>query len=208
MSDTESVKTAALALPDKIDMLINNAGVGLSGASELLQTEKIKENLDINFSNVIQLTNLILPRMSKGGRIINISSACAIFPLPYRSIYCSAKAALNSYSFCLDMELKSCGIKVVCICPGDIKSGFSAHRVKVTDSSDRYGEKPSNAIEHIDKREDKRMSLDKCAKKIFSICVKGKKSFYIVGGKYKVFYFFSKILPTNLFLKLLQKFMG
>lgn len=211
VSDEQSVKAAALAVKERfgnVDILINNAGKGISGASELLPTDKIREVMDTDYYGTLFLTREILSVLSEKGRIINISSACALFALPFRSVYCSAKAAVNMLSFGQRMELKNTGIKVVCVCPGDIKSTFTANRLKFADTNSRYGDRISRAAEKIDTREHKRMDVKAASKKIYKIALKKNKALYIIGGKYKAFYFFQKILPTNLFVKILGKFFG
>ncbi len=192
----------------KIDILINNSGVGLSGATELLPPEKIENVVDLDYLGTLYLTQGLLPIMKEGGKVVNISSACALFPLPYRSVYCSAKAALNMMSFAMRMELETSDIDVVCVCPGDVKTGFTKNRIKNYDTNERYGDRPQRAAEKIDSREDKRMRVDKTAKKIYRIALKKKKAMYIIGAKYKVFWFFKRILPTNFFVKIIGKIFG
>lgn len=192
----------------KIDILINNSGVGLSGATELLPSDKIENVVDLDYLGTLYLTQGLLPLMKKGAKIVNISSACALFPLPYRSVYCSAKAAVNMMSFAMRMELEKSGIKVVSVCPGDVKTGFTKNRIKNYDTNERYGDRPKKAAEKIDLREDKRMRADRTAKKIYRIALKKKKAMYIIGAKYKVFWFFKRVLPTNLFVKIIGRIFG
>lgn len=202
LSDGDALKSVACAILQKypkIDLLINNAGLGISGATELLPEEKIRYVMEVDYFAVLNLTRALLPAMQRGSKIVNISSACALFALPYRNVYCSAKAAVNMLSFGLRMELKKSGITVVCVCPGDIKSAFTKNRLKYTDGGDRYGEDVLKAQQKIDCREHKRMNVEKAASKIFRIANKKKGALYIVGAKYKLFYFLQRILPTRLF---------
>ena len=208
LTDRQSLERAVNLIKEKcesVDMLINNSGVGLSGATELLPKDEVEKVVDLDYLGALFLTQGVLPLMKRGAKIVNISSACALFPLPYRSVYCSAKAAMNMMSYGLRMELKQSGINVVCICPGDIKTNFTQNRIKSFETNERYGSRPKNAAEKIDSREDKRMRVDKTAKKIYRIAQKKKKAMYIVGAKYKVFWFFYRILPTNLFIKIIGK---
>ena len=191
-----------------VDILINNSGVGLSGATELLPSDKVENVLDLDYLGSLRLSQGILPFMKKGAKIVNISSACALFPLPYRSVYCSAKAAVNMMSFSMRMELKNSGINVISVCPGDVKTGFTKNRIKTYETNERYGNRPRAAAEKIDSREDKRMKADKTAKKIYKIAAKKKKAMYIICAKYKLFWFFKRILPTNLFVKIIGKIFG
>ena len=209
LTDKESVASACAEIREKfprVDILINNSGVGLSGATELLPKAEIEKVVDLDYLGALYLSQGLLPLMNKGSKIVNISSACALFPLPYRSVYCSAKAAMNMMSFSMRMELKKSGINVVSVCPGDVKTGFTKNRIKNYETNVRYGNRPQKAAEKIDSRENKRMRADKTAKKIFRIANKKKKAMYIIGAKYKIFWFFKRILPANTFIKIIGKF--
>ena len=94
---------------------------------------------------------------------------------------------------------------VVCICPGDIKSEFTANRLKYTDTNERYGLSVEAAQNKVDGRENKRMNAEKASKKILKISVKKKGALYIIGAKYKFLYFCSKIFSQNFMLKMTEK---
>ena len=189
-----------------IDILINNAGYGLSGAIELLPIEEVRNLFDVNFFGVFSCTQNALPFMKKGGKVINISSACALFALPYRGMYCASKSAVNMLSFSLNMECKKSGIQVSAICPGDTKTNFTANRVKISNTNDRYGDSIVKSANKIDSREDKRMSVESVAKKIFKITNRKRLPYQkIIGFKYKVFYFCSLILPKRAFMSVVNK---
>lgn len=193
----------------KIDVLINCAGYGLFGATELLPLEEIKRQMDTNFMGVVAVTKYALPLMSSGGKIFNISSACALFPLPYRNIYCASKSAVSSFSEGLRMELKPLGIYVCDICPGDIKTPFIQNRVKFFETNDRYGERIQNASDKVEKGNDKRMTIPYAVNKIYKIMNKNKPKFrYIIGTKYKILNFALKFFPKSLYLKIVEKHFG
>ena len=142
-----------------IDVLINNAGYGLTGACEMLKDEEIKRIFDVDLMGAIYLTKRILPLMQKGGKIINISSACALFPLPYRTMYCSVKAGMNLWSQGLTMELEDCGIAVTSICPGDIKTPFTTNRKHDYATNERYGDAMQRADKKVEKKYNSRMEI-------------------------------------------------
>lgn len=192
----------------KIDVLINNAGVGVSGAMELTDDLSYQRVMRTNADGVFNVTRAALKFMERGGRIINISSTCALFPLPFRSLYCAAKAAVNMLSFGLRMELKDSGICVVAVCPGEIKTNFTANRLKNFDTNDRYGKRVEKAAAYIDSKEDKRMDCGKACRKIFKIAEKGKKAQYIIGGKYKALNFFRRFVSTDALLNATNSLMG
>lgn len=212
VSDEENVKEVVDAIGmkyGKIDVLINNAGFGMSGITELLPSSEIRNLTEVNYYGTLYLIRSALKYMSAGSKIVNVSSAMALFPVPYRAIYGSVKSAVLTLSFALRMELKPLGIDVVAICPGDIKTNFTKNRIKDFDTNERYGERLMKATTKSDSREDKRMPADKCAKKIFK-CINRKrcKPFYIIGGKYKVLYFFTRITPKSWLLNITEKLYG
>lgn len=204
----DEVKAAVDGIAEKygrIDVVIANAGGGLSGATELIPVEQTEKQMALNFTGALNLVNCALKHMTKGSKAVFISSACALFALPYRAMYCASKAAVNMAAYGLYMELKKCGIRVCSICPGDIKTAFTANRIKLNDGGERYGDVPARTAAKIDDRENKRMPLDKAAKKIFACANKCKKPLYIIGAKYKALYFLQRVLPQKMFLDMTAK---
>ena len=193
----------------EVDILVNNAGYGVSGATELVSESECRKIFDVNFFGSLFCMQEALPMMKSGSKIVNISSACAIFALPFRTLYCASKAATSMLSHSIRLELKNSGIEVFAICPGDIKTNFTKNRVKNFQTNIRYGDRIEKATNKIDSREDKRMTLDFASSKIFKIIMKKKhKAQYIIGGKYKALYFAQKIFPINLVLNATNKLMG
>ena len=193
----------------KIDVVINCAGYGVSGALELIDTKKMENIFDVNTKGIFLINKYAIKFMGKGSTIINIASACALFPLPYRGLYCASKSAVNMLSHCYQMELKPLGINVCSVCPGDTKTNFTKNRVKVFDTNERYKNRIANAAYSIDKNEHKRMSAEKVAKKIFKIASKKKtKPMIIISNKMRFLYFIYKLVPLSLFLKFTEKFFG
>ncbi|MCX4314235.1 MAG: hypothetical protein OSJ83_10340, partial [Clostridia bacterium] len=81
----------------------------------------------------------------------------------------------------MHMELKAHGIRVSAVCPGDIKTEFTANRVKIADGGARYGDSPKRCAQKIDSRENKRMELHVAAKKIFKCAQSCRKPLYITN---------------------------
>ena len=193
----------------KIDVLINNAGYGMSGITELLKIEDCRKIFDVNVMGVLNTTQLALPLMEKGGKIVNISSAMALFPVPFRAMYGASKSAVLTLSYTLRMELKRVGIDVTAICPGNTKTNFTKNRVKDFESNPRYGTRLATATDKIDKNDSKRMKPEKVAKVIFKESLKKKsKPMKIVGAKYKFLYFLTNITPKSWLLHFTEKFLG
>lgn len=112
---------------DHIDVLINNAGFGISGAVEFTGTEEAQRQLDVNFFGMVRMNRQVLPVMRKQGygRIVNLSSVAGAIPIPFQTYYSASKAAINSYTMALANEVKPFGIQVCCVQPGDIRTGFT-----------------------------------------------------------------------------------
>ncbi len=190
----------------KIDMLITCAGYGLSGAVELLDEKESKREFDVNFFGTANACKYAIPMMKRKGKIIIISSATALFPIPFKAYYCASKSAVDSFARCLKMELSKTKIQVTSICPGDIKTNFSQNRVKVYETNERYGKAIELSTKPTEKSEKRRMSPQYAIKKIYKTCEKRHlKSQYIIGKQYKFFNFCRHIFSTNIVDKCLNK---
>lgn len=191
---------------EKIDMLINCAGFGVSGLVELVPNETSKKIFDVNVFGTIYACKLVLPLMKDEGKIINIASVLALFPVPYRGFYCSSKAAVASISDSLRMELSGTKIQVCTLYPGDVKTNFSKNRVKNFDTNERYGDAPIKTTNYVDSRENKRMSVEFAVKKIIKAIERKKlKPMKIISRKYSLVYFISKFFPKSAVIKVTQK---
>ena len=193
----------------KIDMLINCAGFGMSAITEIAPMEKINAVMDVNFYGTLYCSRAALRYMSEGSKIVNLSSAMALFPVPFKSIYGAAKSAVLNLSFAMRMELAPAGIDVVAICPGDTKTNFTKNRIKEFETTERYGDRLKTSTEHNDAKENKRMSVTYVADQIYKLVNKPKtKPFYIVGGKYKFLYFLTRLTPKSLLINMTGKKLG
>lgn len=207
--DEEQIKNCINKIAKKekrIDVVVNCAGYGLAGALELTKLEDAKRQFDTNFFGTFLINKYAIPYMPKNSVIVNISSACALFALPYRGLYCASKSAVNLYSESLAMELADAGIKVVSICPGDTKTNFVKNRIKVFETNERYGDRIQKSINKVDGNQEKRMTPEYVAKKIVKISKKkNPKTMYIIGAKYKFLYFLNRILPKRVMLHFTSK---
>lgn len=111
----------------RIDILINNASYGLAGPVECLEIEEVEKQMDANFYGVIRMCQAVLPQMrkQKSGHIINISSEQGVYGLPYGSLYTASKAALESLSEAMSIELLPWNIAVSIVEPGLVSTQFS-----------------------------------------------------------------------------------
>jgi NAD(P)-dependent dehydrogenase (short-subunit alcohol dehydrogenase family) len=115
-----------LAEAGRIDLLVNNAGMGLLGAAEETSTVQAQALFDVNVFGVLRMTSAVLPVMRRQGegRIINMSSVLGLIPAPYSAVYASTKHAIEGYSESLDHELRTFGIRVVLVEPAYTKTAF------------------------------------------------------------------------------------
>jgi NAD(P)-dependent dehydrogenase (short-subunit alcohol dehydrogenase family) len=121
-----------LAKAGRIDLLVNNAGVGLLGGAEESSTAQAQALFDVNVFGVIRVTSAVLPAMrrQRRGRIVNLSSVLGLIPAPYFALYASTKHAIEGYSESLDHELRTFGIRVVLVEPAYTRTSFEANLVR------------------------------------------------------------------------------
>lgn len=115
-----------LKLAGTIDLLVNNAGIGLLGGAEESSSAQAQALFDVNVFGVLRVTNAVLPTMRRQGkgRIINMSSILGLIPSPYNALYSATKHALEGYSESLDHELRTFGIRVALVEPGLTRTSF------------------------------------------------------------------------------------
>src|SRR3982751_1664010 len=116
----------------RVDVLINNAGVGTAGAAEESSVAQAQSVFDVNVFGPIRMTKAILPHMrAQGrGRIINISSVLGLVPQPYMASYAATKHAIEGYSESLDHELREHGVRVLLIEPAYTRTGFDTNALQ------------------------------------------------------------------------------
>jgi len=129
-----------LAKAGHIDLLVNNAGIGLLGGAEESSTTQAQALFDVNVFGVIRLTNAVLPTMRRQakGRIVNLSSVLGLIPAPYSALYASTKHAIEGYSESLDHELRAFGIRVVLVEPAYTRTSFEENLAKPDQLLDLY----------------------------------------------------------------------
>jgi short-subunit dehydrogenase len=147
--NTDSIQNAVkkvIELSGTIDILINNAGVGITGPIEEIPSQEIKNNFETNFFGPIEVMKAVLPQMraQKSGLIINITSIAGYMGLPYRGIYSASKGALELITESLNMEVKPFGINITNVAPGDYATNIAAGRfhapvIKGSDYEKSYG---------------------------------------------------------------------
>jgi len=193
----------------RIDVLINNAGAGITGPIEETPEKEIKKNFETNFFGSLNVIKAVLPTMrsQNSGLIINITSIAGYMGLPYRGIYSSSKSALEIITEAFRMEIKDFNIKMTNVAPGDFATNIAAgryHAPVIKDSP--YGDKYGMVLKAIDEEVDNSSNPIDVAKTVHKIIeTKNPRIHYKVGAFMQKFSIILKrILPDKLYEKLLM----
>lgn len=200
--DETSVRNAiaqVLTLTDHFDVVISNAGYGISGPIECTPIEQVTHQMDVNFIGAIRFTQAVLPQLRKQqhGRIIYTSSVAATLAVPYQAFYSASKAAINATALALANELREWNISVSVLMPGDVKTGFTSARKKSTNKQQIY-QNAEKAIAIMEHDEQNGMEPIEMAKLFYHIATcRSPKPQYIGGTIYRLFCFLDRILPKR-----------
>jgi len=131
---------AAVAQIGPVDLLVNNAGVGIEGSVEEVSIDDARAAFDTNFFGAARLIQAFLPAMRKqgSGTIVNITSVAGIAAPPLAGFYAASKFALEALSESLAFEVGHFGIKVLVIEPGGVATAFATNRFDHRDPSGPY----------------------------------------------------------------------
>ncbi len=186
-------------LEGKIDVLINNAGMGISGPSEHDDTLDVERLFDVNLLGLIKTTQVCLPYLRENrGRIINIGSVAGDFAIPFQSAYSASKAAIEVYSLALANELRPFKVKVSVVLPGDTKTEFTNARKK-NEVETVYEKRVARSLAKMEKDEKNGVPASKVAKVVARVLHKRKPPLKTtVGVNYKLLIFLKRILPMRL----------
>ena len=137
VSDENQVKAAVgqvIQAEGRIDVFINNAGMGIGGPLEFCSLEDASRQMDVNWMGMVRFLHYVLPQMrsQKSGKIICFSSIGGLIGLPFQGLYSASKFAIEGYCEALRLELRGTGITVTVIEPGDFHTSFTARRQSVS----------------------------------------------------------------------------
>ena len=207
--DAKSLVDKVIAKAGRIDILINNAGMGITGAIEETDIAAMQSNFDTNFFGPLALTQQVLPvmRAQQSGLVINITSIGGYMGLPFRGIYSSSKGALGIATEALRMEVKKFGIDVVTLAPGDYATDIAARRYysplkKESPYHDIYKFSLDTIDEHVDTGSDPQ----DFAKMVEKIIKRKKRKVHYKSGSFlqKISITLKNILPDTIYEKLLM----
>lgn len=133
--DCQAAVSEVLKAEGRIDVFINNAGMGIGGPLEFNTLDQARAQMDVNWMGMVRFLHWVVPVMRKqgSGKIICFSSIGGLMGLPFQGLYSASKFAIEGYCQALRLELRKSGVKVVVIEPGDFSTNFTAMRNSVSD---------------------------------------------------------------------------
>ncbi|MEZ4808735.1 MAG: SDR family oxidoreductase [Allomuricauda sp.] len=211
VKEPESIRKAVsyvISKEKRLDVLINNAGVGITGPIEETPHEEILKVFDTNFHGPVHMMKAVLPQMRKqgGGTIVNITSIAGYMGLPFRGFYSATKGALGLITEALRMETKDFGVTITNVAPGDFATNIAAGRyhAPVLDGSP-YEDKYAQTINSINGDVDSGGDPIQVAKAVYRIINQKKPKVHNPVGAFlqRFSLILKKILPDKIYEKLL-----
>jgi hypothetical protein len=212
--DRQAVEDAVqqvVAQEGRIDVLVNNAGMGIGGPVEFATEEEVREQMDANFMGLVHFVTAVLPHMRKqgAGKIIAMSSIGGVMGLPFQGFYSASKFAIEGYCEALRLETQQFGIKVVVVRPGDFSTGFTASRKKTlqTEALETY-KTYAESMGKIEHDENGGLKPQVLARKISRIIRKKNPRYgYVVASlEQRLSVLLKRLLPARWFAKILGNY--
>ena len=215
VTDEAAVRAAVDAVIKKegrVDLLINNAGFGISGAMEFTDPADAHRLMEVNLFGMDNMIRAVLPHMraAGAGRVVNISSVAGVFAIPFQAWYSISKAAVRSLTMALYNEVAPYGVQVAAVMPGDIRTGFTAARKKSVEGDAEYGGRISKSVGKMEKDEQGGMDPAVAAKTIVRVALQKRrvKPFYAIGLSYRFLVLLDSLLPCRTVRWLLYQLYG
>lgn len=200
VSDEASVDAAVKEIAGRtgrIDIVVNCAGFGISGAIEETETSDARRLMDVDFFGTVIVNRACIGYLRKTkGKIVDISSVAADVPIPFQAYYSASKAAISSYTLALANELRPFGIRVAAVKPGDTATGFTAARIKNAEGDTLYGGRVSRSVAKMEKDERSGMSAKKAGRYVADVALsRSGKPMYTIGFQYKAAELALRLIP-------------
>ena len=214
VTDDGSVATLVdevLADAGRIDLLVNNAGMGLLGGAEESSTAQAQALFDVNVFGVIRMINAVLPTMRRQGkgRIVNLSSVQGFIPAPYFALYSSTKHAVEGYSESLDHELRPFGIRVALVEPAYTRTSFEDNLAKPDQLLDIYDAARAGMTIAVRKAMEKGDTPEVVARAVLAAATDtAPKRRYAAGKMARRISLLRRFVPASAFDKSLRKQLG
>lgn len=195
----------------KIDILINNAGTGITGSIEDTPTIEMQKTFNTNFFGTIDVIKSVLPQMrkQKSGLIINMTSIAGYMGLPFRGVYSSSKSALERVTESIRMEVKKFGIKITNIAPGDFATNIAANRYHTPVFEDSaYKEVYQKNLDLMDAHVNSGGDPIKIAKKVYRIINKSNPKIHYKVGSFieELSIVLKQVLPNKIYEYMIMKY--
>ena len=210
-ASVEAAAAAVLAEQGAVDVLINNAGMGIGGPAEFNSWEDIETQMDTNFMGQVRFTRALLPSMRarKRGKILFFSSIGGRMGLPFQGYYSASKFALEGFCESLRLELRNSGIDIVVIEPGDFSTNFTASRLKaVSEEAKRAYPALSRAVASFENDERNGLSPEYLAKKVSAIVKRRRPRYnYVISTmEQRLSILLKAVLPKRWFASILASY--
>ena len=210
-SDCENVVKKVVEAEGRIDVFINNAGMGIGGPLEFSSLEDAQKQMDVNWMGMVRMLHYVLPVMRRqgGGKILCFSSIGGLMGLPFQGLYSASKFAIEGYCEALRLETRGLGIQVVVIEPGDFATSFTASRKSVADpEADAAYPAWARALASIEKDETGGLKPEYLAEKVAKIVRKKRPRYnYVISTlEQRLSVTLKKILPPSWFASILGSY--
>lgn len=198
----------------RIDVLVNNAGIGIGGAIEDFTVEEAKEQFDTNFFGTHRMCRAVLPHMRAAGRghIVNMGSLGGKIAVPFGGFYCASKFALEAYSEAMRMEVRPFGISVSVIEPGDFATSITSNRRMSAETvvASAYYERCTRAEGKMSEDEQKNKDLSPVVNAVLEIVSSRAPAlrYPVATATQRFLVALRNILPQTVFQKMLADYYG
>jgi len=196
----------------KLYAVINSAGLGMIGALEDSSSQDLREVFETNLIGVHHVCRHALPllRRSEKSYLINITSMAAQMSLPFRGAYCSSKFAVEGYSEALSQEVRSDGIHVVILEPGDVRTSINENRKIVSAGSENHSKLLNKINDQVNDEVNRGMSPEVIASEVLHILNLNspRLRYRLAPVKAKLAYILKRVLPGRIFESILMRHYG
>lgn len=194
----------------RIDCVINNAGMGISGPAELEPQADVDRIIDVNFKGAIDVARKSIKYLREShGVLVNIGSAGGEFALPFQAYYSATKLGLQAFSMALKNEVRPFGVKVTCALPGDTKTAFTKNRIKTEALNSDYARRVTRSVSKMERDEQHGLDPDKVARAIFKLSLsRNPPATRTIGASYKILRFIQRLVPERFLTFVLYRMYG
>jgi NAD(P)-dependent dehydrogenase (short-subunit alcohol dehydrogenase family) len=205
VTDTQSIQAFQKRLNAyaPIHLLVNNAGTAYAGFAEEVPVDQYREQFEVNVFGVMEMTQAVLPLMTSGAKILNMSSISGLMGMPALSPYVSSKFALEGYTESLRIELAAFGIQAALIEPGSFQTNIwnTSMNEQMTPPAEgsKYTTIYQNMMSYIETQKNNYGDPDEVAELVVSLAEKKrlKKLRYLVGKGVRLSFIAKQLLPWN-----------